>query len=64
MKTKYTKNLSAEDLKEQKRLAIEKSIERKINELKEMQLKKVKFQHMQGLKEEIYRLKRMLSNLN
>ena len=43
--------------------AYESSIRRKINQLSEMQSNNVKFQHQQGLKDEIYRLKRQLQKV-
>ena len=49
-----------QQIKLQQKQALLKTIERKINELTDMQKKKVKFQHMQGLKEEIHKLKRQL----
>ena len=47
--------------KEKEIRAYESSINRKIKELEKMQDDNVKFQHQQGLKEEIFRLKRQLA---
>jgi polyhydroxyalkanoate synthesis regulator phasin len=49
--------------KEEEIRAYESSINRKIKELNKMQENKVKFQHQQGLKEEIYRLRRQLAKV-
>ena len=49
--------------KETEILAYQSSINRKIKELTKMQENNVKFQHQQGLKEEIYRLKRQLAKV-
>ena len=56
--------MNEQQRKLQQKQALLKTIERKINELTDMQKKKVKFQHMQGLKEEIHRLKRSYKTLN
>ena len=47
--------------KEKEIRAYQSSINRKIKELEKMQDDNVKFQHQQGLKEEIFRLKRQLA---
>jgi len=49
--------------KETEILAYQSSINRKIKELTKMQENNIKFQHQQGLKEEIYRLKRQLAKV-
>jgi len=43
--------------------ALEESVERKIEELKEMQAAKIKYQHMQGTKDSIYRQQRLIAKI-
>ena len=43
--------------------AYESSIKRKIEELTTMQKNNVKFQHQQGLKEQIFKLQRQLAKI-
>jgi len=42
---------------------LEESVNRKIDELNEMQKNKVKYQHMQGTKDSIFRQKRLINKI-